>query len=101
LPPDEINARLGLRLNRLLRHFGVRFGALHIEVDDDGTIKTMCPSPPLRPAELRELARLLSELAWQTSPHRSAAAASGGLKPSSRWKSRLLGGGRRDSGALV
>jgi hypothetical protein len=40
LTPGEINARLGTRLNRLLRHFAVRFGALHIEVDEEGAINT-------------------------------------------------------------
>ena len=101
LPPDEINANLGLRLNRLLRHFAVRFGALHIEVDCDGTIKTICPSPPLRPVELRELARLLSGSALPASPHRSAPVASGLLKHHRRLRLNLLGGGRRARGDLL
>ena len=59
LTPDAINAMLGLRLNRLVRYFGIDFGALHIEVDGQCSIATICPSPPLRPAELRNVARAL------------------------------------------
>ncbi len=101
LTPDAINAMLGLRLNRLLRHFGIRFGALHIEVDDDGTISTMCPSPPLRPAELRDVARALSKLSPEKSPHASAATGSVVVKPSTRRELRIPVGGRRHGGAMV
>lgn len=57
LAPGDLNTRLATRLDRLLRHFEVRFGALEIKVGDDGGIKTFRPSPPLRPAEMKKLAR--------------------------------------------
>jgi len=63
LTPDELNARIGLRVHRLVRHFGLRFGALKIKVEG-ATIKTIQPSPPLRPVELERLAKLASEITW-------------------------------------
>ena len=59
LTPDQLNARIGLRWNRLVRHFALPFGAMDIEVEN-GTIKTILPSPTFRPAELRHLATRLS-----------------------------------------
>ena len=55
MTPDELNARIGLRVHRLVRHFGIRFGLLQIQVEG-GKIITIQPSPPFRPAELRKLA---------------------------------------------
>jgi len=60
LTPDELNARIGLRVHRLVRHFGIRFGLLLIQVEG-GKITTIQPSPPFRPAELRKLADLGDE----------------------------------------
>jgi hypothetical protein len=60
LTPRELNARIGLRVHRLVRHFGIRFGDLVIEIEG-GAVKTFWPSPPLRPSELRDLVRLLDK----------------------------------------
>jgi hypothetical protein len=56
LAPDELNARIGLRLGRLLRHFWFRFGLLDIQVEN-GEIKVIRLAPRLRPAELQDMAR--------------------------------------------
>jgi hypothetical protein len=59
LPRDELYARVGLRLNRLLRHFAVKFGTLTIDVQG-GTIKTISVSPTFMPLELIKMARLIN-----------------------------------------
>lgn len=90
---DELNARIVLRLNRLLRHFEIGFGALNIKVKD-GAIETIEPSPLLRPAELRKLALLLGEMPRQEVRHRHAAAGGVGVKPDIRRPLHLHGGRR-------
>ena len=59
LPRAELYARVGLRMNRLLRHFVVGFGTLEIEVQE-GAIERIILSPTFRPDELRDLARLIA-----------------------------------------
>ncbi len=94
LSPAAINAMLGLRLNRLLRDFEIGFGALHIQVGEDGEILTICPAPSFRPDELEDMARRLSALLPG-----SGAAGSALLEPNTRRKFHPGDGGRRHGGA--
>jgi hypothetical protein len=100
LTPNEINARLALRLNRLLRHFQIRFGELQIDVDAKGKIRTIRPSPPFRPYELGELARLLGKLPRGGAMDGSAAG-SNSPKPDLQLKLRTHFGGRGKRGVPV
>jgi hypothetical protein len=98
---DELNARIALRLDRLLRHFGIHFGMLHIEIDDDGAIDTICPSPLFYPSELKNFARLLSGQPQGKPSHRSPAPPNGVLGSIIQRKCRFPMGSRRNRGTLV
>ena len=52
LTPEELNRRIRQRMHRLIRPFGIRFGALDINVAR-GSIATILPAPPFRPNELK------------------------------------------------
>jgi hypothetical protein len=87
LTPDELNARLGVRLQRLLRPLRIRFGIFDIQVEE-GAI-TVHPSPSFRSEELRSLQRLLTQIC-EASPECPIAAAGAIERPAICREMRLL-----------